>query len=93
MRECEHHATRMHLALGAAHLSRSDFVIHGGEPFFLELNTMPGISAVSNVTECAWAAGLTYADLLALLVGAALQDATPSTPADCRAARRSRTGW
>ncbi len=74
MRKCEDHAVRMHLALGAAHVSRSDFVIHDGEPFFLELNTMPGLSAVSNVTECAAAAGLDYADLLALVVGAALGD-------------------
>jgi D-alanine-D-alanine ligase len=77
----------MHVALGAAHVSRSDFVIHDGEPFFLELNTMPGLSAVSNVTECAAAAGLNYADLLALVVGAALGDKA-ATPADCPAARR-----
>ena len=44
-------------AWGRAPVSRSDFVIHGGEPFFLELNTMPGISAVSNVTECACGGG------------------------------------
>jgi|GEM_PF-2953972 len=69
---CERLAVRMHAALGAAHISRSDFVVHRGEPYFLELNTLPGLSATSNVADGAAMAGLAYADLLALVVGAAL---------------------
>ncbi len=73
LRTCERWAVRMHAALGAAHFSRSDFVVRDGEAFFLELNTLPGISAASNVTECARAAGLSYTELIGLIVGAAIE--------------------
>jgi D-alanine-D-alanine ligase len=65
-------AVRMHRALQARHISRSDFVVHGDEVYFLEINTIPGLSSGSNCMECAHAAGLNYDDLIALVVGAAL---------------------
>ena len=70
--ECERIAATMHTAVGARHISRCDFRVRDGEAYFLEINTLPGLSAVSNCTECAHAGGLSYDDLIALVVGAAL---------------------
>jgi D-alanine-D-alanine ligase len=71
---CEQWALQVHEAIGARHVSRSDFVLPetGGEPLFLELNTLPGLSKVSNAAECAYAAGLGYADFVALIVAAGM---------------------
>lgn len=69
---CEQLALRMHAALQARHISRSDFVVQGDDVYFLEINTIPGLSSGSNCMECAHAAGLSYDDLIALVVGAAL---------------------
>jgi len=72
-RECEEIALKYHRAIGARHISRSDFVLSPvGESWFLETNTLPGMSRVSNAAECAYAAGLTYEEFVALLVGAGL---------------------
>jgi D-alanine-D-alanine ligase len=70
--ECERIAATMHTAVGARHISRCDFRVRDGEAYFLEINTLPGLSGVSNCTECAHAGGLSYDDLIALVVGAAL---------------------
>jgi D-alanine-D-alanine ligase len=72
--ECERLAVTVHTSIGARHLSRSDFRISDGRAYFLEINTIPGLSAVSNVAECAYAAGLSYPDLVAVVVGAALPE-------------------
>jgi D-alanine-D-alanine ligase len=70
--ECEDMATTMHAALGARHVSRSDFVLTDDKVYFLELNTMPGLSAISNTAVCASEAGLSHEDLIALIVAPAL---------------------
>ncbi len=70
--ECEAMATAVHTLIGARHISRSDFVVADGQPWFLEINTMPGLSRISNAAESAYAAGLGYEDLFALIVGPAL---------------------
>jgi D-alanine-D-alanine ligase len=72
--DCERLAVTMHTRIGARHVSRSDFRISDGAAYFLEINTIPGLSAVSNAAECAYSAGLTYEDLVALVVGPALPD-------------------
>jgi D-alanine-D-alanine ligase len=63
-----------HEVIGARHISRTDFVVpaSGGAPLFLEINTIPGLSRVSNAAECAYAEGLEYEDLVGLIVDAAL---------------------
>jgi D-alanine-D-alanine ligase len=71
---CEAIAMRMHQSIGARHLSRSDFVVSSGQPYFLEINTLPGISEISNSAECAYAADLDYDDFISLIVGAAFDD-------------------
>ncbi len=72
LRECEELAVQMHRGLGVAHVSRSDFVVGDAGSSYLETNTLPGLSALSNVTECARAGGIDYTALVALVVGAAL---------------------
>lgn len=62
-------AMRAHGLLGCRGVTRSDFrVTHKGEVVFLELNTLPGLTAVSLVPECAAADGLGYDSLIAWLV-------------------------
>lgn len=70
--ECEAMAAAVHRLVGARHVSRSDFVVADGRPWFLEINTLPGLSRSSNAAESAYAAGLDYEDFLALVVGPAL---------------------
>jgi D-alanine-D-alanine ligase len=70
--ECETAAAAVHRLIGARHVSRSDFVVAGGRAWFLEINTLPGLSRISNAAESAHAAGLSYEDFLALVVGGAL---------------------
>jgi D-alanine-D-alanine ligase len=72
--DCERLAAAMHAQVGARHISRSDFVVSGGDPYFLEINTVPGISAISNAAECAYAAGLDYDGFIALIISPALPD-------------------
>lgn len=74
LEECERAAVALHARIGARHLSRCDFVVSAGVPHLLETNTTPGISAASNAAECAYAAGLSYDDFVALIIGAALKD-------------------
>lgn len=73
LRQCEVTAALVHQLIGARHVSRCDFVIHDGQADFLEINTIPGLSRISNAAESAYAAGLGYDDLIALIVGAALR--------------------
>jgi D-alanine-D-alanine ligase len=65
-------AAAVHALIGARHISRSDFVVAEGRPWFLEINTLPGLSRIGNAAESAYAAGLAYEDLFALVVGPAL---------------------
>ena len=66
-------ALKAHLALGLSGYSRSDFVLPGdgpdfGEPWLLEVNTLPGMTATSLVPQEAAAMGLSYEDLVEHLI-------------------------
>lgn len=70
-------AVRMHRAIGAAGITRSDFMApEGGPPVFLEINTLPGLTPASLVPKAAAAAGLPFPELLAKLVEEARACAT-----------------
>src|SRR5262245_46639941 len=70
------HAVALHRLLNCRGVSRSDFIVSDGTPYFLELNTLPGLTSNSLVPKAARAAGMSFAALLdALLEG------------DCRVAR------
>lgn len=64
-------------ALGLRGISRADFIVDAvGKPWFLEINTIPGMTATSLSPMAAGAVGISFADLVEeLLRGATLQRA------------------
>jgi D-alanine-D-alanine ligase len=50
-------------------LSRIDFMLNSkGEPFVLETNTIPGMTETSLFPDAAKAAGISFAELISMLV-------------------------
>jgi D-alanine-D-alanine ligase len=49
-------------------ITRSDFIIQDGEPFFIEINTTPGLSKESIVPKQALEAGMTLTEFFGLIV-------------------------
>src|SRR5262245_3074352 len=64
-----------HAALGCDGMSRSDFVLVGDEPVYLETNTIPGLTATSLCPRAAKAAGVEFGRLVEHLVEMALDRA------------------
>jgi D-alanine-D-alanine ligase len=63
-----------HRALRCDGLTRTDFILSGGgDPLFLEINTLPGLTAESICPKAATAAGVSFPELLARLVNMALE--------------------
>jgi D-alanine-D-alanine ligase len=61
-------AVRAHKALHCSHYSRSDFIVKDGEVYFLEINTLPGLTDQSLLPKAAAAVGLDFASLVKHLV-------------------------
>ena len=57
-------AVRMHQALGARHISRTDFIVSGNQIYFLEINTIPGMTNNSLLPKSIRAGGEDFANLL-----------------------------
>lgn len=57
-------AAKAYEALGMSGFSRTDFIIMGGIPHFIEINTNPGLSPQSILPQQAQHAGLAMGDLL-----------------------------
>ncbi|RJQ29260.1 D-alanine--D-alanine ligase [Candidatus Parcubacteria bacterium] len=56
---------KAHAALGCDGLTRSDFILsRGGVPYFLEINTIPGLTEASLCPKEARAAGMTFGEFL-----------------------------
>jgi D-alanine-D-alanine ligase len=64
----EDSARRIHEVLRCNHYSRSDFIVRDGEVYFLEINTLPGLTSESLLPKAASAIGLTYNELIEHLV-------------------------
>ena len=61
-------------ALGAEQISRSDWLLdRNGDAWFLEINTMPGFTSHSLLPKAAIAAGMTFPQVCATLVEAAIR--------------------
>ena len=61
---CEQHALASYRALGCSGHARPDLRINkAGEPFVLEVNTLPGMTATSLLPKIAKRAGMSYASL------------------------------
>ncbi|MEW2117677.1 D-alanine--D-alanine ligase [Streptomyces sp. NPDC005474] len=62
--DLEHQAVTAHRALGCHSYSRHDFVVgEDGSPWWLEVNTLPGLSKGGNLARMATVGGISY-DLL-----------------------------
>jgi D-alanine-D-alanine ligase len=68
-----HAALAAHAALGCRGVSRSDFIVDAaGTPYFLETNTLPGMTGTSLVPDAARAAGISFEELVETLIMQAL---------------------
>lgn len=66
-------AVKIHQVLGCRGVTRSDFIIRNGQPYFLEINTIPGMTETSLVPQAAAKAGLSFSKLLDKLIELALE--------------------
>jgi len=66
-------AEKIYKSLNLNGLSRSDFIIVGDDPFFIELNMVPGITAESILPKQAKAAGISLKDLFGNAIEMALK--------------------
>ncbi len=65
-------ARLMHEALGLRHYSRSDFIVSPKGVYYLETNTLPGMTAESLLPKSLEAVGVAFPDFLSYLVDLAL---------------------
>ncbi len=71
-RELEGAARAVHRALGLRHYSRSDFIVAKDGIYFLEVNTLPGLTEQSLIPKAVDAVGLNYQRFLDHLIARAL---------------------
>ena len=64
-------ALTAHLGLGLSQYSRSDFMIKGDDVYFLEVNTLPGLTSESLFPKAAAAVGLSFTQLVGHLINTA----------------------
>lgn len=65
-------AVKAHQILDCRGVTRSDFILKGDKPYFLEINTIPGMTKTSLVPQAAKKAGLSFSQLLDELIELAL---------------------
>lgn len=66
-------AIKAHTLLGCNGYSRTDFIIVGEQPYILETNTLPGMTATSLVPQQAQHYGLSMSQVLEKIIAAGLQ--------------------
>jgi D-alanine-D-alanine ligase len=66
-------ARLMHESLGLRHYSRSDFIVAPSGVYYLETNTLPGLTKESLLPKSLAAVGVTFPDFLEHLLGLALK--------------------
>lgn len=67
-------AVGVHKTLGCRGVTRSDFILRGNQPYFLEINTIPGMTETSLVPQAAAKAGIPFPKLLDKLIRLALEE-------------------
>ncbi len=72
-RKAQEYALSAHQALKLRHYSRTDMIIHEGEIYLLETNTIPGMTETSLLPLSARAAGLSFEKLVERLLLMALE--------------------
>ena len=69
--ELHQSAVKVHKVLGLGHYSRSDFIIKDGQIYFLEVNTLPGLTEHSLLPRSLEAVGISYDELVSHLIARA----------------------
>ena len=72
-KKVQEEAVAAHKALGCIGWSRSDFIVDDKGPVWLEVNTVPGLTQTSLFPQAAAVAGISYNELIMLLVEDAIQ--------------------
>jgi D-alanine-D-alanine ligase len=72
-RKVQDMAERVHVLVGCKGLSRSDMIVEGDDPVWIEVNTIPGMTETSLYPQAAAAAGIAFPELLTLFVEEALR--------------------
>ena len=72
-RSLERFAQAVHQHLGLRHYSRSDFIIAPDGIYFLEVNTLPGLTPESLVPKSLKAVGCSFEEFVSHLIGLAVQ--------------------
>ena len=76
------HALTAYRTLGLGGVARADFIVDAqGTPWFLEINTIPGMTATSLSPMAARCVGLSFEDLVERLLLSATLHLTPATQA------------
>src|SRR5699024_156244 len=73
-REVQQLMIRIYKLLNLKGFSRAEFIYHEGAPHFVEVNTIPGMSAASIVPQQLTAAGISSGDFFTELVEQSLSD-------------------
>ncbi len=68
---------RVYKALDCKGYARVDFIINKGDPYVLEINTIPGMTEMSLVPDAARAAGISFEELVEKIVKLGLEIAVP----------------
>jgi D-alanine-D-alanine ligase len=66
-------AVHVHTVVGCKGLSRSDMILDGDDPVWIEVNTIPGMTETSLFPQAAAAAGISFPNLLSMFVDEALK--------------------
>ena len=74
------HAVRAHRAMSCGGYSRSDFIVAGKGPVYLETNTLPGLTKASLYPKALKAQGIEFADFLRDQIALAAKRAAGSFP-------------
>jgi len=61
-------AKKVHELLGCKDMSRTDIIVQGNKLYVLETNTIPGMTAVSLLPEAAKAAGISFYEMIVILL-------------------------
>lgn len=73
-KEVQEIAIKVYKAVGAQGFSRIDFLLKDNvTPYVLEINTIPGLTAMSLLPKAAKAAGKTYQELIEKIIYLALE--------------------
>ncbi len=72
MEELVESARTMHRSLGLRHYSRSDFIVTPHATYYLETNTLPGLTKESLLPKSLTAVGVSFSDFLTHIVDLAL---------------------